>query len=1014
LTVAGAVLLAAATSAVGVAGGPRADPSDPLGTGTFSLRVFRDSDGLPQNTIQTICLGPRGLLWVGTQDGAAYYDGRTWTTVTLPDRSRASNFIRALLAAPDGSLWIGTRSNGLYRLRQGRWTRFPRVFEKTDRIRVNTLLATVSGNRSPVIWAGTYGGGIGRLENGAWRFYTTADGLPSGRIWALASTAGADGSPTIWAGTEEGLASLRPGAHRFEVEKGFPAFSTNSLLVTRNASGDELLWAGTYGHGLFRKVPDGWSRLTRADGLPNDHLTSLASSIAPDGKPIVWAGSDGGGLAAIHNGSIQTIGLAGGLSSTGVYALLATTAEQGADALWIGTRNGGLVRLMQGKWHKVWPTSCRRLVPVEAIAETRAPDGSPTIWIGSDGAGLAGLHEGRWTVRDRRSGWLPSDTVQCLLATGGPRTATLWVGTRNGGLVRIRGRERTVYSSSSGALPSNMVQALLEVRKADGAGTLLAGTRNGLASFGDGAWRTLGPNDGLPAESVTALLATPSTDGDPVVWAGVGGKLAMRGRRGWRLFGPDTGLSRGPVQCLMARRVGGRMRLWVGTDGGGISVLDVTDKPRRLFGLAASAPDGLPNDVIYATVQDRAGRIYVLTNRGVARLTPRTAAPASAGDFDVRVETSEDGLPLNQCNRGAALVDLSGRVWVGTVGGAAVLDPSAARSDTTPKKLRLVAHLAGTAGTRLEPGARLPFGKRHVVFRFTLLSFFRGEATRYRTQLVGLDDEPSSWVRDDKVEYRSLPKGAYRLRVWARDYAGNLSGPEEFPFSVEPAPWETWWAAILLLFFLGLVFYGLLRLRLAAHRHRERELTALVEARTHELAVANERLTELSYEDPLTGVANRRRFDEALDSEWNRSRRTGKPLSVVIVDIDNFKVWNDSFGHQAGDRHLAAVASVLRESTPRAGDFVARIGGDEFAILLPETGLEGAITVAKEIRQRVSGIHLAENGAQSPVPATVSCGVAASRPAVTSAAALLEVADQCLYAAKKAGRNRIVARPEEI
>ncbi len=997
------VLLFAAAIA---AAAPRVDS---FATNTFSLRVFRDSDGLPQNTIQAIALGPSGRLWVGTQDGAAFYNGRTWTTVNLPDRSRASNFVRALLAAPDGTLWIGTRSNGLYRLGRGRWTHFVKVFQRSGRMRINALLATRSTGGGPVIWVGTYGGGVGRLENGTWRFYTTAEGLPSDRVWALGATSGPAGAPTVWAGTEDGTAFLRPRAGRFEIDAAFPPVSTNSFLVTRDRSGQEILWAGTYGHGLFRRGRGGWSRLTRADGLPNDYLTSLTSSVAPDGRVTVWAGSDGGGLAAIRGDAVRVIGQADGLPSAGVYALLATTAAQGADALWIGTRNGGLVRLMEGKWHKVWPAGCQSFVPVEALAETREPDGSTSVWIGTDGKGLLRLHGGHWSTLDRASGWLPSDTVQCLLATP---DRSLWVGTRNGGLVRIAGRKKAVSTRSGGALPSNMVQCLLEIRERGASAALLVGTRDGLARFRNGSWQKVGPAEGLPSESVTALLASHDASGAPVVWAGVGGKLALRDRRGWRVLGPETGLFRGPVQCLMTRRVGGRMRLWVGTDGGGITVLDVTGAPRRLFAITAADAAALPNDVIYAMVEDHAGRIYVLTNRGVARLTPRKAAPASAADFDVHVDTSEDGLPLSQCNHGAALVDAAGRIWVGTVGGAAVLDPSSTRPDATPKRLVLTARLANGAG-RLVPGTRLPFAKRRVAFRFTLLSFFRGGDTRYRTQLVGLDREPSPWAGEDHVEYRSLPAGSYRFRVWGRDYAGNITGPAELAFVVLPPPWQSWWAVLLAAALVALAFYGLLRLRFAAHRRRENQLRDLVAARTRELAEANEQLRRLSYADPLTGLANRRRFDEALESEWNRSQRTGKPLSVILVDIDNFKTWNDTFGHQAGDRYLVAVAGALTESTPRAADFVARIGGDEFAILLPETDLEGAATVAEAVREKVSNIRLAENGDQGPVPATVSCGVAASSSSPPSAAALLEVADQCLYTAKKAGRNRVVSRPEQ-
>lgn len=162
--------------------------------------------------------------------------------------------------------------------------------------------------------------------------------------------------------------------------------------------------------------------------------------------------------------------------------------------------------------------------------------------------------------------------------------------------------------------------------------------------------------------------------------------------------------------------------------------------------------------------------------------------------------------------------------------------------------------------------------------------------------------------------------------------------------------------------------------------------------------------------DGLTQVANRRRFDEYLSQEWARHRRAQQPISLLICDVDHFKLFNDTYGHQAGDDCLRAVANAMKQCVRRSGDMVARYGGEEFAMVLPETDLQGAVLVANRAR---SGLELAAlPHAASPVCGTVtfSVGAACRIPEPLGAAdlhELIEEADRFLYLAKHRGRNRV-------
>lgn len=195
-------------------------------------------------------------------------------------------------------------------------------------------------------------------------------------------------------------------------------------------------------------------------------------------------------------------------------------------------------------------------------------------------------------------------------------------------------------------------------------------------------------------------------------------------------------------------------------------------------------------------------------------------------------------------------------------------------------------------------------------------------------------------------------------------------------------------------------------LALAANRD---QLAILVEQRTAELRAANVRLEALSRFDPLTGLANRRHFDELKNLEFNRALRHQQPLAVLMCDIDHFKPYNDCHGHAMGDQCLAAVAQVMSNVFTRSGELVARLGGEEFAVLLPGCNLQQAHLAAERLHTALAGAQL-RHGASAVSPyMTLSIGVAELDPSTMDRFdPLLQRADQALYRAKHQGRARSV------
>jgi diguanylate cyclase (GGDEF)-like protein len=178
-----------------------------------------------------------------------------------------------------------------------------------------------------------------------------------------------------------------------------------------------------------------------------------------------------------------------------------------------------------------------------------------------------------------------------------------------------------------------------------------------------------------------------------------------------------------------------------------------------------------------------------------------------------------------------------------------------------------------------------------------------------------------------------------------------------------------------------------------------------------QLQVANQELEQLAYQDGLTQVANRRTFNQVLHLEWNKLRRIRQPLSLILCDVDYFKLFNDRYGHLVGDRCLQLVAQAIAASAKRPGDLVARYGGEEFVVLLPNVEAMGALIVAERIRKAIAELNIPHQDSPCSSSVTISCGISTLFPMLDSSPdQLITSTDEALYCAKKSGRNNCFVR----
>jgi diguanylate cyclase (GGDEF)-like protein len=273
---------------------------------------------------------------------------------------------------------------------------------------------------------------------------------------------------------------------------------------------------------------------------------------------------------------------------------------------------------------------------------------------------------------------------------------------------------------------------------------------------------------------------------------------------------------------------------------------------------------------------------------------------------------------------------------------------------------------------------------------------------RYRLNGSGLPEDWSNWT-DRDLFIRAITPGEYLLQVEARTRSGRIAAPTSYRYRILPRWYEQTWVRVLgILVLLGigaLLVQEFVRRRTQRYVEANRRLEARIGERTHELEEVNRKLAELATEDALTGVANRRALENGLQREWYRCLDQRRPLSVLMIDVDHFKRYNDAHGHLEGDVLLRTIAQQLHAQHDTKRELLARYGGEEFALLLPGVHQEEAMRRGEKIRLAMQE-HIGET--------TISIGVAGFVPTMQGDSMnLLRRADAALYRAKRAGRNRV-------
>jgi diguanylate cyclase (GGDEF)-like protein len=996
-----AIGLLASLAGMPSAATPIADRWSSLTTTVF--RNYGRDQGLPHPVPTALVQDRAGFIWIGTQGGLARWDGYRFHSYKAD-------------AAVAGSLpddWVQT----LHVDRAGR------------------------------LWIGGGAGGLARYDDIADRFVAVPLGTRSARRSHIGAIAD-DGAGGLWIGKDDGLHHLDPatGATRPPLPGG-PDGGVQAILRDRTGA----LWVGT-GTGLTRRAPGA----TAFAAVSLDGRAAGVTTLFADDKGRIWIGTRRHGVfvADRADATPRPVGAGSPLASGSIAAI----AAAGPDSVWVGLRGGGIVAV-DGATGRLQPIRQDRAVPNSLIHDdvwTLLRDRSGAIWAGSTG-GLsyhphdAGLISTVYGATMQPGGPSAADIMSILPA----RDGRIWVGYLDGGADRIdpaTGRVEALRPDPADpdhALPPDAMFAFAEADD----GTIYFGTRRGLyakppnartphivvlpgrrpdasvgaLAFDAGVLWIGGEDDGLRA-IVPGSRDTPRFGPvDSAKLPDPGVNVIRRGRGADLWVGTRDGLARIdlatraieivaatptdrtalPGRFVVALLIDRRGRLWVGTFGGGIAVMTGRAEDGRPIFRRIGLAEGLPHLNVDSLQLDGDGTIWAGTDDGLARIDPATLA--------VRAVRPADGAPLIDYFGGAGATLPTGEALFGAKGGFSIVRPGPLplwrlQPPVMVTDLR-VGGVALPAGRLNRGGAIAPVtvspGANSLIVEFAALDFSAPERNLYAYRLDGFDKH---WIETDAsrrlASYTNLPPGDYTLLLRGSNRDGAWSVRElALPIRVLPASYQRLWfkAAIGIALLLGV--RAVIRWRTRWLRRRQRELEAQIADRTADLIGANERLAHLAMTDPLTGCANRRHFIERAQDVIALAGRRRMPLSLAILDLDDFKQVNDRFGHPAGDAVLAMVGSVIDEHM-RPTDLAGRIGGEEFALLMPDTHAAGARLLADRLRVAIGEAMVQIDDAEIRV--TSSLGVAGMRSG-ENFGQLYARADTALYRAKQSGRNRVVS-----
>jgi diguanylate cyclase (GGDEF)-like protein len=935
--------------------------------------IYDNTNALPQNTVTWILQDHQGYLWVGTEEGACRFDGNNWKVFNL-DNNFTIGAIWSMGQDVQNRYWFGTL-NGIWCLELtpegANWQNF------TPPDLPDTFFYTFYRDDKNRLWFGARSGAYCLdLADGSniWHEYLIGKDNRYDHVYSI----GQDWRGWFWFATQNGVKVLeQTETGDIWHEVNLPEAIQNQPIISLYIDKLARIWLGTTNNGvvwLDTSDPQAtWQFYTTDDGL----LSNYIMYIIDDRAGRIWFGTGEGVSRLDFDKGWQNYTKADGLPHDHVSFIL----EDLDGRFWFGTQGGGLACYDQSIYPRLWKTYrvIDGLVSDDVTAVTQ--DDLGRFWIATrSGVSCFDEQNSLWKSYTAETG-LPHSFVWAAIID---RQGRIWLGTRNGLAYRTATDDTEDWKVF--AVVDGLVHEHVNHIFQDSKDRLWISTFGGISCL-------IFEGDDLIWKNYTHLPRTVHRhiyeDTNGWIWFSTSrGAVYLDNTGQWGKLSVADGMAEDNIKCLFQDSRGW---YWFGTQSNGISLYDAVSGSWTTF----NRVNGLPNNTIYAIVEDKRGFIWFSTNRGVCRLNLENQSLIT---FDRTA-----GLANDEANILAVHQDKLERLWFGTVGGLSVIEATKLPENISPCNVQIDNLKIMGLEQRLSQNLEVENSEYDLIFEYGAIEFTAPHRVLYRFQLVGLERDWSAPTFSRSVRYTNLHPGEYTFAVQAKNWGGQWSVPAEYSFRVILSREEQRREEERQSEKEAFLRMQIEKQILQDHNSELARLNTELQRLNSELQKLNAELERQAREDGLTGLLNRRYFELELAKEYERAVRYERPITVVMVDIDNFKLINDNFSHLIGDQVLKTIADILRQNR-RANDIVARYGGEELVLVFPETSLDVAAGLCERLRKSIETFSWRKIHRRLKV--TVSMGLA-SDTSVANHEKLLALADEKLYEAKRAGKNKI-------
>jgi diguanylate cyclase (GGDEF)-like protein len=776
-----------------------------------------------------------------------------------------------------------------------------------------------------------------------------------------------------------------------------------------------ILWIGTDSKGLdkFDTEKEIFTHYKHNSANSNSLSSNRINSICEGKESILWIGTDTGlnkfdTEKKIFTNYKHNPADPNSLSNNNVISVYLDKSK----ILWVGVHSVGINKYNNRKekftLFKHESTNLNSLCGngIRSICE----DNTGNYWIGTQYKGLNKFDrkKGKFT-HYKHNGNDPNSLINnFILYIYEDSEGLLWIGTQIGLDKFDKQKEKFTHYKNDPGNPNSLSHGLVRIIYEDKPGTLWIGVDGGGLNKFDKRkeiFTHYKHNPDNPESISSNRIITLYVDRGGTFWIGTFGEGLNRFDKEKGIFDHYKNDPYDPSSLSNNRIISINEdlseMLWIGTYGGGFNKFD---KKKGIF-KHYTKKDGLSNNTVYGILFDKSGNLWLSTNKGISRFNPETE---TFRNYDV-----EDGLQGNEFNSASYYKNRKGEMFFGGVNGLNIFYPEDIKDNPhippiVVNTFRMFDKITtfDTENSKTKK-VELSYENNFISFEFAALDYINPKKNQYAYMLEGIDDE---WIYCGTRRYASytqLKPGKYIFRVKGsnNDNIWNEEGIS-LRIVVIPAFWQTWWFKFLIVISglgIAFIFY-----RAITIKGQKKKLENQVIERTSQLDKANQKLKQLATHDDLTGIANHRRFTKFFNFEWRRCIRYSKPISLLMIDVDDFKAYNDAYGHQAGDKCLKKIAQTLKKIINRPGDLVARYGGEEFVIVLSETKSNGAAYVAEKLRAEVDSLGLVHEKSRAADHVTISLGCATIIPTKDSdPSILIKAADEALYKSKENERNSV-------